>query len=487
MQTLPVTTKFAYGIGQIAEGIQSRGFDYFAFFYFTQVLGLAGSLAGLAVAIALIFDAVTDPVAGHLSDNWRSRRGRRHPFMYASAVPLGVFWCLLYFPPTGLGQTGLFLWFLGFAVLVRAAMTLYHVPHMALGAELSDDYVERTSVVQWRTFSAMVGALGVIGFGIYFFFPETAEYGNGLLNPAGYSSFAFFSAAIMTLTIWYSAWGTRKQIPHLPKPPDDPQPFSLRATFREFRLAWQNPSFRSLFVGFSLFAISISIGTTLGTHLNVFFWGFTTGQIALLIAPTAVGFVIGVIASRALHRRFDKKPTLIASSLASAAVANTAILLRLVDALPANGEAWLLEIVFGVAFTVGVAAGIGYTSAGSMMADVAHDQFIRTGRNQQGILFSAVSFSGKLGSAGGHFLAGVGIDLIAFPLKADPVDVAPGLIVRLGVLSLVAAPLAFTGVLAYTRYRISRVSYETSMRALAESRPDPERAGSLETRSAGGG
>ena len=122
-----------------------------------------------------------------------------------------------------------------------------------------------------------------------------------------------------------------------------------------------------------------------------------------------------------------------------------------------------------------------------MMADVAHDQFIRTGRNQQGILFSAVSFSGKLGSAGGHFLAGVGIDLIAFPLKADPVDVAPGLIVRLGVLSLVAAPLAFTGVLAYTRYRISRVSYETSMRALAESRPDPERAGSLETRSAGGG
>ena len=139
VQTLPVTTKFAYGIGQVAEGIQSRGFDYFAFFYFTQVLGLAGSLAGLAVAIALIFDAVTDPVAGHLSDNWRSRLGRRHPFMYASALPLGVFWCLLYFPPTGLGQTGLFLWLLGVALLVRAAMTLYHVPHMALGAELSDD------------------------------------------------------------------------------------------------------------------------------------------------------------------------------------------------------------------------------------------------------------------------------------------------------------------------------------------------------------
>jgi Na+/melibiose symporter-like transporter len=470
VQPLPVSTKFAYGIGQVAEGIKTRGFDYFAFFYFTQVLGLAGSLAGLAVAIALIFDAVTDPVVGHVSDNWRSRRGRRHPFMYAAALPLGVFWYLLFIPPAGLGQTGLFLWFLGFAVLVRGAMTLYHVPHMALGAELSEDYVERTSVVQWRTFSAMVGALGVIAFGIYFFFPETVEFGNGLLNPAGYPSFAFFSAVIMTLTVWYSAWGTRKRIPHLPKPPDDPQPFSLRGTYGEFRLAWQNPSFRSLFVGFSLFAISISIGTTLGTHLNVFFWGFTTIQISLLIAPTAVGFVIGVVISRRLHTRFDKKPSLIVSSSISCVVAQAAVLLRLADVLPANDEAWLLEIIFGGAFIVGVAAGVAYTSAGSMMADVAQDQFLRTGRNQQGILFSAVSFSGKLGSAGGHFLAGVGIDLIAFPLKADPADVASGLIVLLGVLSLVAAPLALAGILAYRHYQISRVSYETSLRALAESR-----------------
>ena len=90
MHRLNLRTKFAYGVGQVAEGIKSRGFDYIAFFYFTQVLGLAGSLAGIAVAIALVFDAVTDPVAGHLSDNWKSRLGRRHPFMYAAALPLAV-------------------------------------------------------------------------------------------------------------------------------------------------------------------------------------------------------------------------------------------------------------------------------------------------------------------------------------------------------------------------------------------------------------
>ncbi len=81
----------------------------------------------------------------------------------------------------------------------------------------------------------------------------------------------------------------------------------------------------------------------------------------------------------------------------------------------------------------------------------------------------------------------MGIDLIAFPLRADPTDVASGMIVRLGVLSLVAAPLALTGIWAYTRYRINRTSYEASMRALGESGPDPERTGSLATPSAGGG
>ena len=73
MQKLPIRTKIAYGTGQIGEGIKSRGFDFIVFFYFTQVLGLSGSLAGTAVAIALVFDAFSDPIAGHLSDNWKSK------------------------------------------------------------------------------------------------------------------------------------------------------------------------------------------------------------------------------------------------------------------------------------------------------------------------------------------------------------------------------------------------------------------------------
>ncbi len=474
MDKLNLQTKFAYGVGQVAEGIKSRGFDLIAFFYFTQVLGLSGSLAGTAVAIALIFDAVSDPVAGHLSDNWRSRLGRRHPFMYAAALPLAISWFVLYLPPAGLGQTGLFFWLLICAVLVRASMTLYHVPHMALGAELSDDYDERTSIVQWRTFLGMVGALVVIGAGLNLFFPASEEFSNGMMNPAGYPKFALASAVIMFVTIWYSAWGTRKEIPNLPGPPAEPIPFSLRGTYAEFALAWQNRSFRALFLGFSCYGISISIGTTLGTHVYVFFWGFSPTDLSIVLGLTAAGFVVGVIISRRLHVRFDKKASLIGAASLSGVLGILAVVARLVGLIPDVAAPFVFPGILGVVGIGAIAAGVGYTSAGSMMADVAHDQFARTGRAQQGILFSAVAFSGKIGSAGGHFLAGVGIDLINFPLQSAPELIAPDFIFRLGLLSLIAAPIAATGIWCYTYYRINRASFES-----ADAEPPRERLSEL--------
>ena len=164
------STKFAFGIGQMAEGIKNNAFSTFLLLYYNQVLGLSGTLSGLAIMIALCFDAITDPLAGSLSDGWRSRWGRRHPFMYASALPLGIAFYLLFAPPAGLTEFETFLWLTVFAVLTRGAMTLYHVPHLALGAELSDDYAERTSIVSYRMlFGVLGGALTIlIGFSVFF-------------------------------------------------------------------------------------------------------------------------------------------------------------------------------------------------------------------------------------------------------------------------------------------------------------------------------
>jgi len=128
-------TYTAYGLGQMAEGLKNGSFEVYIFFYYTSVLGLSGTLAGLATFLALFVDAVSDPVVGSLSDQTRGRFGRRHPWLYFSPIPLAVLFVLLFRPPAGLGETGLFLWLLGFAVLTRFAITLFHVPHMALGAD----------------------------------------------------------------------------------------------------------------------------------------------------------------------------------------------------------------------------------------------------------------------------------------------------------------------------------------------------------------
>ena len=131
--------RLGYGVGQLPEGIKSAAFGFYLLFFFNQVLGLSGTLAGIAVFIALCVDALSDPVVGSWSDSTRSRFGRRHPFMYLAAVPFAASFYLLFVPPEGLGTVGLFFWLCGFTMLTRTAMTFYTVPYMALGAELTED------------------------------------------------------------------------------------------------------------------------------------------------------------------------------------------------------------------------------------------------------------------------------------------------------------------------------------------------------------
>ena len=146
--------KLWYGLGQFAEGLKAEAFALLLLFYYTSVAGLAGELAGAAILIALISDAVTDPLVGVLSDRFESRWGRRHPFMLASALPVAGFLYLAFSPPPGLSQWGLFAWLATFSVLCRVGITFFYVPHMALGAELSSQYEERTSIVTTRFYFA---------------------------------------------------------------------------------------------------------------------------------------------------------------------------------------------------------------------------------------------------------------------------------------------------------------------------------------------
>lgn len=465
------STKAIYGLGQLAEGMKNTSFELFLFFYYNQVLGLSGTLTGLATFVALLCDAVADPVAGSLSDSFRHRWGRRHPFIYGAAVPLGVAFAFLFRPPTGLGQMGLFIWLVVFAVLARAVLTIYHVPHLALGAELSRDYRERTSIVAFRTLFAVLGSAIATVVGLGWFFRATAGFPNGQMNVEGYPPYGLFCAALMTAAVLASGAGTHARIPFLPPAPPHPLPFTLRRVAGEMRGALSNGSFRALFAGLVLFFVMRGVQITLGLHMGTFFWMLTTRQILEINVALLVGLVSGIPFWTRVATRLDKKPTFLLGVSWFSLFSLAPPLFKIVDWLPPAGTGAYLAILWWMSFLAAFGGAAALIAAGSMMADVADEHELDTGHRQEGIFFGAVAFAGKSASGLGHQIAGLGIDLIGFPPQAMPGSVPAERLVALGVFyGPGIAILAAMSLVVLARYRLDRGAHEAIAAALASRR-----------------
>ncbi|HBV25332.1 MAG TPA: hypothetical protein DEB44_05315, partial [Acidimicrobiaceae bacterium] len=179
---LSIPVMAAFGAGELVQAVVTIGLYSLLLFYYQQVVGLSGTLTGLALGIALFFDGVTDPAVGSLSDRIQGRYGRRHPVMAGAAIPLAIAFFFLFYPPDGLAEFGNFVWLTVFAILVRTALTFFVIPHLALGAEMAPDYLQRSTLY---SFGSLIGGIGgaLIGFAVYWvFFPTTDEFNPGLLN-----------------------------------------------------------------------------------------------------------------------------------------------------------------------------------------------------------------------------------------------------------------------------------------------------------------
>ena len=177
-----------YGFGAVAYGIKDNGFAYLLLLFYGTVVGLEPALAGTALLVALVFDAFSDPVIGYWSDNTRSRWGRRHPFMYAAAIPVALCYSLLWQPPEW-GDGALFAYLVIMAILIRTLITFYETPSSALMPELSADYDERTSIQAWRSFFGWAGGAGMAVFTYGFLLVTTEAYPVGILNRDGYRTY----------------------------------------------------------------------------------------------------------------------------------------------------------------------------------------------------------------------------------------------------------------------------------------------------------
>ncbi len=272
VRRLTLMPMIAFGVGQTAEGIKNSAFNTFVLFFYQQVVGVSGLLTGIALGIALVFDAVSDPIAGTISDKTQTRWGRRHPFMLVAAIPLALSFYLLFNPPRDVSEITSFLWLTVFAILVRGSLTFYYIPHLALGAEMARDYNQRSTLFAFSTlFGAMGGAF--TGFFAYrLFFPTTPEFSPGLLNPDGYVGFGATFAIAMAVAIVSCCIGTAKEIPYLPKPLVLER-FGIIKLVRELRAVFGNKSFRALFFGMLFSTLVLSIEAVFSPFMGVHFLG----------------------------------------------------------------------------------------------------------------------------------------------------------------------------------------------------------------------
>ena len=462
---LPLSARIFQGIGALPDTWKNFAFGTFLLFFYNQVLGLPAAMASLAIMVALVLDAISDPLVGSLSDNWRSRLGRRHPFMYGAALPLGISLYLLFSPPEGLSHWLLFTWLLVFAVVVRTAMTFFIVPWNALFAEFSDDYAERTAVVTYRY---VIGWTGGILFTLMiwsFVFPSTPEYTPGHLNPAAYDLFAPVLGIAVTLAVLATTHLTRREIPYLLQPSGPVRPFSPVGTLREVQLALTNRSFLVVFLAILVGGAVGGVSGALAIYMQTYFWGLTPEDLRwFVIAGLGAAIAFAVIGP--VQSRFDKKHILLFCLAANLFDGMFMIALRLLDVLPANGNPLLLPLL--VANTV-VSAGLGTVSGiigASMIADTLDQQELDTGRRQEGVFSAALSFSGKATSGLGVLVGGLVLQyLLAFPAGARPQNIDPELVFQLGVIGGLLVP-AFNliPIAMVRRYELTRTAY-TQVRA----------------------
>jgi Na+/melibiose symporter-like transporter len=467
---VPLGTKLLFGSGSVAEGVKNTAFNVFLLFYYNQVLGLPGTWTGAAIFLALCVDAVADPVIGSLSDGWRSRLGRRHPFMYAAPVPMALAFALLFRPPAGLADGALFAWLLVFAICVRVAMTLYMLPSNALVPELTPHYDERTSLVSYRFLFGWLGGLVASQLGYLHYFASAAGATDGLLEGGRYAGFGGACAILVGGSILVSAAGTHHLIPRLAQPSGE-APFSWTRFRTEVGEVLQSRSYRML-VGAALFAyVAAGFSDVVGLYVNKYFWELSQEQMALLVYGLVGAVLAGVAVARPLTERLDKKTAALALAGFAFSIAPLPIFLRLLGLFPENGDPWLLPLVTGhTVLLVASVVAIGITVS-SMLADVADETELATGKRQEGMLSATISFTAKATSGLGGLVAGVALDLIDFPRGAAPGTVEPAKVAALGLAvgpGLMLLYLATLGFLA--RYGITRARHREIVDALARRR-----------------
>jgi Na+/melibiose symporter-like transporter len=464
---LSVGTKLFYGLGAVAFGVKDNGFSWMLLLFYNQVVGLPATQVGFALLIALLFDACIDPMVGQFSDNLRTKWGRRHPLMYAAALPMALCYGALWNPPMHWSHQALFFYLVASAIFIRGIISFYEVPSAALAAEFSSGYDERSVLLSYRLFFAWVGGLAINLLAFRVLLVPDATHKVGQLNPVGYSHYGLFAAVVIFAAMMISALGTHKEIPNLMAPPPRRR-LTLRQALGEVRQSLANPSFLFLLASGITAAMAMGLVSSLNGYFNTYFWGFTAKNISLLTLGVFLSAIFALPAAPFLSKRLGKRATSVIMTIFATAVGLGPLLLRLAGVMPANGTQALLTTIF---FTSIVSTGfsiVAQTMSPAMVADVVEPAELKTGRRSEGLFFAASLFIQKSVSGFGILAASMVVEAIHLKAGSNPATISPEIPRHLAMIYIPAIiGLHTVGLSLLFGYKINRASHQETLRRLA--------------------
>ena len=367
----------------------------YLFKYATDVLLVAPAAIGTIFLLGRVWDAISDPLAGHLSDRTRTRIGRRRPWLLASALPIAVFSIMPWAPPEAFEGIWLVLWMGAALLLFETGVTVFTVPHTALGAELTMDHHDRTRIFAFRHVAMGVGFLLVAG----------ALHLMTTSDDKRVTAFALVTAGgvgTALLAAW-SASRLRERSEHAGRGGEHP--------IRAVSDVWRNPHARLLLIVFLIESMGAATLGLLGPYVMQYVVG-DESLFPLLLLAFFIPSVAFIPVALPLSRRFGKKRT-----WAGGMVVQGLSFGFLVFTGPDQG--W---IVFVSGVGAGIGSAIGAVVGPSIQADVVdYDEYL-TGERKEGIYFSVWSFARKCAAGLMGGITGFALQLVGFEPNVEQTE-----------------------------------------------------------------
>lgn len=450
---IPLPKKLGYASGALADNLIMNGFNALAFPVYNMTLFVNPVILGWALAIPRFFDAITDPFMGNLSDNTRTRWGRRRPYIVAGIIACVMLLPILWMSPSS-NDWPVFWWLSVFGVLYFMAYTVFIIPYQALGFEMTTDYNERTRLLAWPNYIGLTASF------LMPWLPRMIE-AEGFGDPVRGAIWISVGMGVIILIAGILPAITGREIARASKQPKIKLLDALKLTLA-------NRPFLIVVLANVVVLTGLATFVSISLYINVFYiyGGDRSAGTALagVAGSTYAGAAyISVLMATAIATRIGKKvATVILLSLTLVGVASLWFTLR--PDMP------YLQLVSTVI--------IGFGLQGSwmmffiMIGDVCEEDELQTGLRREGIFSAVGGFSRKMSVAVASILGGTALQMVGFDASAAADGTLdPAILDRLKLVFILGqSSVVLIGLLLVSLYPITKARAEETQRILSERR-----------------